>query len=114
MPSSNNATQREVQPHDGHGELHQAQQQHEPVSSAQQRITQSTLASTKQHMQQVKTADSVNPSGKVTKRVNLNQNEAESATSSTDHASSGQPARGVNNFMPTQAPQNSAFYFQQA
>ena len=58
--------------------------------STQQRIgTQSTLASTKQQMQQVKTID--NPSGKVPKRaagVNnaTGNNEAESAMSSTDHA----------------------------
>ena len=57
--------------------------------STQQRIgTQSTLASTKQQMQQVKTID--NPSGKVPKRApgvnNATGNEAESAMSSTDHA----------------------------
>jgi len=48
-------------------------------------------------MQQAKTIDSANPSGKVTKRVNNNNmqqqqhpmaNEQESAMSSTDHQSS--------------------------
>jgi len=67
-------------------------------------------------MQQVRTIDQGQPNGKANKNlnnVNAATGENESATSSTDQQSALQQ-RGVNNFMPTQAPQNSAFYFQQA
>jgi len=63
----------------------------EQLLAQQQKVTQSTLASTKQQMQQVKTIESTNPSGKVTKRVNnihLMATESESNSSSTDHLSS--------------------------
>ena len=71
----------------------------QPRPSTQQRITQSTLASTKQQMQQVKTIDNPNnskvpPGKRIVAPTALQQNqgnhhappEAESAMSSTDHA----------------------------